>query len=334
MPAGATGADALRDTVALAGAAEALGYSRYWLAEHHNTTGLAGTAPEVLAARVASATSTIRVGAGGVLLSHYSSLKVAEAFRVLQALFPDRIDLGIGRTAGADEVATSALQAGPESFGDEHFPRRVADLIAYLGGGLEAEHPHAGARAMPASPGGPEVWLLGSSSYSSALAAALGVSFCFAHFITPAYGHLVVDRYRRSFTPCGAAGLTGPRAALAVSVICADTDAEAERLATSQAVWRLGSDDDRGPLPSPEDAAVVLGGLDRVARARVAQARERVLVGGVERVRREIGALAAAFGVDETIVVTVVHDPVARRRSYELLAGAFDLGPGVVGDDG
>lgn len=326
VPAGSTGADALRHTVELAQAAEALGYSRYWLAEHHNAAGLAGTAPEVLAARVASATSTIRVGAGGVLLSHYSPLKVAEAFRVLHALFPGRIDLGVGRTPGADEVTTTALRPGPEAFGDEHFPRRVADLVAYLESGLEAEHPHAGARAMPRSPGGPEVWLLGSSSYSAGLAAALGLSFCFAHFITPAYGPQVAQRYRQGLT-APAAG-SGPRAAVAVAVICAGTDAEAERLAASQAVWRLGGENDRGLVPSPEEAGAALGGLDALTRARMAQGRDRVLVGASDRVRDELMALAGAFGADEALVVTVVHDPAARQRSYELLAEAFGLRQG------
>jgi len=201
VPSGSTGADALRSTVALARDAEAMGYSRYWLAEHHSATGLAGTAPEVLTARVASATSVIRVGAGGVMLSHYSPFKVAEVFRVLHALFPGRIDLGVGRAAGADTVATAALQPGPEAFGDDYFPRQVVDLVAHLAGGLEPDHPHAGARAMPEAPDGPDVWLLGSSPHSGGLAGALGLSFCFAHFISPAYGPRVMDRYRRDFTP-------------------------------------------------------------------------------------------------------------------------------------
>jgi len=309
--------------VALAARAEEFGYSRYWLAEHHNTTGLAGTAPEVLAARVASATSTIRVGAGGVMLSHYSPLKVAEAFRVLHALFPGRIDLGVGRTPGADGTTTTALQSGPEPFADEHFPQRVTDLVAYLRGGPEEGHQHSGVRAMPRSPGGPDVWLLGSSSYSAGLAAALGLSFCFAHFITPAYGPLVLDRYRRAFTPAPEGA--GPRAAVAISAICAATDAEAEHLASSQAVWRLGGEDDRGPVPVPDEAAATLRTLDAVTRSRVAQGRERVVIGGPDRVRDQITALATAFGVDEVLVVTVVHDPAARQRSYELLAEAFGL---------
>ena len=346
IPSGSTGADALRASVDLARATEAMGYSRFWLAEHHNTTGLAGTAPEVLVAAVASATSSIRVGAGGVMLSHYSPLKVAEVFRVLHGLFPGRIDLGVGRTPGADEVATGALQAGPVAFDDDEFPGRVADLVAFLEGGPGPDHPHAGARAMPDSPGGPELWLLGSSHYSAGLAAALGRSFCFAHFITPAYGPLVVERYRRRFIPPAGAdadaepgseaalapapdggGDGGPQASVAVAVVCADTDAEAERVATSQAVWRLHADEDRGPVPSLEEAAAVITGMDALTRSRMAQNRDRVVVGGPERVRDEVAALAKAFGVDEVMVVTICHDPAARRRSYELVAAAFDLEP-------
>lgn len=317
----------MRDTVALAVAAEALGYSRYWLAEHHNAPGLAGTAPEVLTARVAAATSSIRVGSGGVMLSHYSPLKVAEVFRVLHALFPGRIDLGVGRAAGAGAVTTAALQPGPEAFGDEHFPRQVADLVAYLEGGLEPDHPHASARAMPEARSGPEVWLLGSSPHSGGLAGALGLSFCFAHFITPAYGPRIVERYRRQFAPSGTLGSS--RAAVAVSVVCADTDAEAERLATSQAVWRLRPDEVRGPVPSPDEAAVATVALDAVDRARMVQNRARVVVGGPVRVQDELLALAAAFAVDEMLVLTVCHDPTARLRSYELLANAFDLRSGT-----
>ena len=320
---GSTPADALRETVALAQAADRLGYHRYWLAEHHNTAGLAGSAPEVLTARVAASTASIRVGSGGVMLTHYSSLKVAEAFRVLHTLFPGRIDLGIGRAEGADAVATAALQPGPDSFGPEHFPRRVAEVVGFLTGSLDPDHPYAGVRAVPEGEGGPEVWLLGSSSEGAGNAAALGLPFCFAHFINPAYGAQVVALYRRTFQPSPV--LEQPRANVAVSVVCADTDAEAERLATSYRVWRLTSHDERGPVPSPEEAeAKVLSG---VHRARLAQERTRVIVGDPERARSQLEALAAAFGVDELVVVTVCHDPEARRRSYELLAEAFGLAP-------
>lgn len=325
VAAGSSAAGALRDTVELARAADALGYSRYWLAEHHNSAALAGTAPEVLAARVAAATSAIRVGAGGVLLSHYSSLKVAEAFSVLSALYPGRIDLGIGRATGADPVATAALQAGPEAYGDDHFPRRVVDLLGYLGDGLEPDHPHAGVRAMPAGGGRPEVWLLGSSPHSAGLAAGLGLPFSFAHFITPDFGPQVMARYRRNFRPSGAD--LSPRSSVAASVLCADSDDEVERLVTSLLVWRQAPEDRRGPVPSVDDARVTVAGLEPVARAKLAQDRSRVVAGGPELVRRELLALAGAFEVDEVLVVTICHDPAARLRSYELLAAAFDLEP-------
>lgn len=320
VPAGSTPAEALAHTLDLARAADAQGYSRYWLAEHHGTTGLAGTAPEVLAARVAAATSRIRVGAGGVLLSHYSPLKVAECFRTLHALFPGRIDLGVGRAAGADARTAAALQAGREA-PDEEFPHRVADLVALLGEGLPDDHPWAGVRAVPQAPGGPQVWMLGSSPHSAAYAASLGLPFCFAHFITPAYGPQVAGRYRARFQP--SAALAQPRTAVAVAVVCADTDAEAERLATSLLVWRLADEHERGPVPSVEEAqGVVATGLQR---ARMAQDRARLVVGGPERARHELDALARSFGADEVVVLTVCHDPAARLRSYALLAGAFDL---------
>lgn len=326
MAAGSRGPAALAATVELARAAEALGYTRVWLAEHHSAPGLAGTAPEVLAAAVASATSTIRVGAGGVLLSHYSPLKVAEAFRVLSALFPGRIDLGVGRHAGAGSVVALALQPGPEAFGDDYFPRQVVDLLGYLEGGLEPGHPHAGTRAMPEDTDGPDVWLLGSSPYGAGLAASLGLSYCFAHFITPAYGPQAMQRYRRRFTPASPPRATGQ--AVAVSVVCAGTDAEAERLAASQAVWRLRSFDDREPVPDPDEAAATIAALDSLARARLAQERDRVVVGGPERVREQVTALARAFEVDEVVVVTICHDPRDRLRSYELVASAFGLDAG------
>jgi luciferase family oxidoreductase group 1 len=323
VPAGSTGQAALRATVELARAVESLGYARIWLAEHHSAPGLAGTAPEVLAAAVASATSTIRVGAGGVLLSHYSPLKVAEAFRVLSALFPGRIELGVGRASGARSVVAAALQPGPEAFGDEYFPRQVVDLLGYLEGGLESGHPHAGTRAMPEGPDGPPVWLLGSSPYSAGLAASLGLSFCFAHFITPAHGPQVMAQYRRSFRPAEPPRPTAR--AVAVSVVCAPTDAEAERLAASQAVWHLQSFEEREPVPDPDEAAAAIAALDPLGRARMAQERNRVVVGGPERVRSQLTALADAFGVDEVVIVTICHDTGARLRSYELLAEALEL---------
>jgi luciferase family oxidoreductase group 1 len=320
VPDGSTAAEALQQTLALARATEALGYQRYWVAEHHGTRSLAATAPEVLVGAVAGATSSIRVGSGGVLLSHYSPLKVAEVFRTLAALHPGRIDLGIGRTPGADPVTEAALQYLPGVPGDERYPDKVVDLIGFLHDRLEAEHPFAAVRAMPDGVPAPAVWMLGSSSHSGAAAAYLGQRFAFAHFITPAFGPRVVDAYRRGFQP--SEEVPAPEALVAVGVVCAETDAEATRLARSAEVWGLRPEGtERGPLLSPEDAAART--LTDLEEAKVAQSRAARIVGGPARVRDELLALAAAYGVHELMLVTVCHDAGARRRSYELVAEAL-----------
>ena len=316
---GSTGSAALADTVALAQAVERLGYSRFWLAEHHGSPGLAGTAPEVMVARVASATSTIRVGAGAVLLSHYSPLKVAETFRVLAGLFPRRIDLGIGRADGASPAAVSALQAGVHG-GAGPFGRKLADLLSHLGGSDPA------VRAMPEGVDGPDVWLLASSSDGALAAAGLGLPLCFAQFISPGFGPQIVARYRRDFSPVPLVPPdSGPRptVAVAVAVICATTDAEAERLAAGVDGWRLTSEEERGPVPP------VAAGGSRVRsdleQARVIQNRKRLIVGGPDRVADALQRLAHDFEAEELVVLTVCHDPRDRLRSYELLAGCFGL---------
>lgn len=319
VPEGSTASDALRETVELARAAEAWGYRRYWIAEHHNTPSLAATAPEVIVAAVAAATSSIRVGSGGVLLPYYSPLKVAEVFRTLHALFPGRIDLGIGRAAGTDPTAEAALLTSGGASGDERFPEHVAELAALL----EGNGPHASdgadrsaVRAIPDGPGAPELWLLGSSSYSSACAAYLGLPFAFAHFITPAHGPQIVASYRRGFRP---GSVSAPRAVVAVAALCADTDDEARRQAATADLWRLGPEGPGRPPIVPAEAAEAHQWTE-LERARAAQARGKVLVGTPDRVRAELVALADEFGVDEVVVVTVCHDRAARRRSYELLS--------------
>ncbi len=305
---GSTPADALAETVALARAVERLGYSRYWLAEHHGSPGLAGVAPEVLVSRVAAATSTIRVGAGGVLLSHYSPLKVAETFRVLAALFPGRIDLGVGRADGANAATVAALQAGVGD-GSLPFGRKLADLIGLLAAGERVD--------------APEVWLLASSSDGAGAAATLGLPLCFAQFISTGFGPQIVARYRKAFQP--SANRHGPEASVAVAVICADNDADADRLASSLDLWRLSSEDGRGPVPSLEEArAAPRGALDQ---AKISQNRKGLVVGGPQRVGDALAALATGFGVDELVILTICHDPKARLRSYELLAEAFHLVP-------
>ena len=323
VPEGSTALESVKETLALAQAAERLGYRRYWLAEHHDTTSLASTSPEVLVAAVAGATSTIRVGSGGVLLPYYSPLKVAEVFRTLHALHPDRVDLGVGRAAGTGPVAEAALLASGGASGDRHFPEHLSELLGFLHGDLGEGHPWAGVRAMPQGPGSPEVWLLGSSSFSSACAASFGLPFAFAHFITPTYGPQLVAGYRRRFRP----GVTAePRVAIAVSAVCAPTDAEAERLSSGADLWRLGPEGaERAPILSPDEVAAHR--WTDLEREKAAQARAKVVVGSPERAAAGLGALAAEFEVDELLVLTVCHDLRARRRSYELLAGAVGLQP-------
>src|SRR5215469_12763391 len=221
--AGGTAAQAIGETVELARAVERWGYHRYWVAEHHAASGLAGTAPEILVARLAGATRAMRVGSGGVMLSHYSPLKVAETFRVLEALYPGRIDLGIGRAPGSDQLTARALGG---SGAPEFFPRQVQDLVAFVHGELPPEHPLAKIRAMPTGPTAPEVWLLGSSDQSAALAAHFGAAFSFAHFINAEGGADITRAYAREFKP--SPWLATPQASVAVFVVCADTHDEAE----------------------------------------------------------------------------------------------------------
>ncbi len=319
---GGTPADAIHETLDLARAADRLGYHRYWLAEHHSTAGLAGSSPEVLIGRVAAVTSRIRVGSGGVMLTHYSPLKVAESFRVLETLFPGRIDLGIGRAPGSDPLTARALSHGPGALGLEHFPNQIADLIAFLRDGLPAGHPFAGVRAMPTGPTAPDVWLLGSSGDSAAYAAHFGTAFSFAHFINDEGGPEVVRAYRKHFRPSPC--LEAPRASVAAFAVCADTEAEAERLARSRDLFLVRLRTGRpGPYPSVEEAMAYPYTPHELAIVR--HTRRRTITGAPEQARERLLALADEYGVDELVVVTITHSAKARLRSYEFLAEAFGL---------
>lgn len=332
VPAGSTAEEALRDTVAMAVEAERLGYRRIWLAEHHNTGSLAGTAPEVLAAHVAGQTSTIRVGSGGVLLSHYPALKVAEVFRTLEALYPGRIDLGVGRADGADRAAVRALHDGGAPPGEEAYRERLTQLIGYLedadgdgsrraGGdhtGDEPDEPEVIAWPRPASV--PELWVLGSSSVGATLAAELGLPYCFAHFVSPTFGEQVMDLYQRRFRP--SRRYPQPRGSVAVTAICAETDARAEALAASGDIWALKPEGRRrGALLPPEDAAA--SPRTPLDNELLAQHRAKRFTGTSDRVAGTLRNLADAYQVDEVVVRTVCHDPADRLHSYRLLAEAF-----------
>jgi luciferase family oxidoreductase group 1 len=321
---GGTAADAVRETLELAQAAERLGYHRYWLAEHHSSRGLAGSTPEVLIGQVAARTRRIRVGAGGVMLSHYSPLKVAENFRMLETLFPGRIDLGIGRAPGTDQRTARALAQGPGALGIEHFPDQVADLIAFLRNRLDPGHRFAGVRAMPDGPGAPEVWLLGSSDQSAAVAAHFSTAFSFAHFINNEGGAKVTRAYARQFRP--SPSLEAPRASVAVFVVCAETEVEARRLALSRELFLLWLSTGRpGAYPAVEEAEAYP--YTERERALVEHNRQRTIAGAPEQVKARLLALGAEYGVDEFVIVTITHDFKARLRSYELLAEVFALEP-------
>ena len=319
---GGTAAEALAETLELAKAAERLGYSRYWLAEHHNSRGLAGSAPEVLMARVAAETEAIRVGSGGVMLSHYAPLKVAENFRMLETLYPGRIDLGVGRAPGSDGRTAQALTHGPGALGIQHYPHQVADLLRFVSDTLPEGHYFTGIQATPLGPTAPEPWLLGSSLESASLAAELGVPFSFAHFINEAWAGEAVTLYRRIFRP--SEWLDEPKLSLGVSVVCADTDERAEELAMSRWLWRLRNRQGRAyGVPSVESA--LSEELNDAEREYIDFQRANALVGSPARVQSRMESLAAELEASEFIVVTITHDFADRLRSYELLADVFGL---------
>jgi luciferase family oxidoreductase group 1 len=319
---GHTPAQAVHETIRLVKAAEQLGYHRYWLAEHHSIAALADPCPEILLARIAAETSRIRVGTGGVLLPYYSPLKVAEQFRMLEALYPGRIDLGIGRAPGGDQVTALAIGEGRYP-GAEHFPEQVQYVVAYLDGTLPKEHPFSGVKVMPAGPTAPEVWLLGSSDYSGALAAQLGLRFAFANFISADGGDIVMREYKRRYQP--SLRESQSHALLCVFVICAQTAAEAERLAGSIDLRRLNMDYGvNAPVPNQEEAARYP--YTEADRRRIAYHRRRVVLGTPEAVRDRLLAMQEAFQADELMAITITGDYDSRLKSYELLAKAFGLG--------
>jgi len=314
---GARPRDAVLATLALAREAERLGYHRYWLAEHHAMQGLADPAPEILLARIAADTTRMRVGTGGVLLPHYSALKVAEQFRMLDALAPGRIDLGIGRAPGGSQRVSIAL----ESAEIQRFPRQVRDLVGFLDRSLPVDHPFAKLVAMPSGETSPETWLLGSSDYSAALAAELGLPFTFAHFIS-GDAEQVTRMYRRHFRP--SERLAEPRVLLAVAAFAAETPEEAEELAATIDLWRLRIR--RGhdlPIPSREEARSFP--YTAYDREEIAYNRRRLALGAPGAVRRRIEDVARAHEADEAMILTITPDYATRTRSYALLAEAFAL---------
>jgi len=323
VPEGSTGGDAMRNTLDLARLADELGYRRYWLAEHHNGPLLAGPSPEVLIGPVAMATERIRVGSGGVMLPHYSPLKVAENFSVLAGLFGDRIDLGIGRAPGTDPMTTFALQRDRRQAAPDDFPDQLAELLALLEQRIPPGHPFAGLSTLPGHPNVPQAWLLGSSPQSAFWAADLGLPYAFADFINQDGAGIATD-YQRRFDP--GVRLAAPRTAVACWALAAETEEEAWRLTASSrmAMSMLR----RGRLIAVPPVEQALHFLESEGEPVIGGSR-RITAGTPDQVRAGLETVAQQYGADEVIVVTITYDHGARRRSYELLAEAFGLEEGL-----
>ncbi len=316
IPEGSSGSDALHNSLDLARLTDRLGYHRYWVAEHHGAS-LASTSPEVLIGPIASITERMRIGSGGVMLPHYSAFKVAESFSLLAGLFPGRIDLGIGRAAGTDPLTSVALQRDRRHAPADDFEDQLIELLAFLRGELPADHPFARLMELPGRPETPEVWLLGSSPQSAIWAAEMGLPYSFADFINPK-GARIVSSYGGQSAE--AERETPPRTSIAAWVICADTDEEAERLASSaRMTFSLLRQGQLIPVPPPEKALRYLELHGDGTR------RRRSIIGSPETVKKGIEDLAAEYGTSEVIVVSITYDHVARRHSYELIAEAFGL---------
>jgi luciferase family oxidoreductase group 1 len=320
---GSSGAQALQNTLDLARLADRLGYHRYWVAEHHGGPMLAGPSPEALIGPIAAATARIRVGSGGVMLPHYSPFKVAETFSLLAGLFPGRIDLALGRAAGTDPLTAFALQRDRRQAAPDDFPQQLAELLGYLEDRLPPDHPFARlAKTLPGRPERPEPWLLGSSPQSALWAAELGLPYAFADFIN-SEGAEIAALYRERFAEHEHAGVK-PRTAVGVWVICAESDEEARRLATSgRMTFTLLRRGELIAVPPPEKAIEFLAAEDRTTG--LPRSGRRAVVGSPAAVRAELEEVVASYGAEEAIIVSITYDHRARRRSYELLADICEL---------
>ncbi|MBJ6108098.1 LLM class flavin-dependent oxidoreductase [Hymenobacter sp. BT523] len=320
---GATPRQALLETVELARLADRLGYTRFWVSEHHNTNTLAGSTPEVLIAHLGNHTQRIRLGSGGIMLPHYSALKVAENFRMLESLFPGRIDLGMGRAPGADRLTAYALNPNNQ-FNEKDFVEQLMDLQAYLRDEKVPDTIHERVMAIPQSPTAPELWILSSSGQSGLFAAHLGMAFSFAQFINGNGGPAAVRQYRQRFRP--SLELAQPLANMAVFTLCAETEEKANefRKAMDMQLIRFNRGEFRA-FPSAEEVRAYQ--FTAEDQAHLAHNRNRVVSGTPDQVHDQFIQLAAEYEVDELTAVTITADFEDRRRSYELLAEAFNLTP-------
>ena len=325
---GGTSSDALRESVELATCVEKIGYSRYWVAEHHNSSSFSGTSPEILIGQIAAKTKHIRVGSGGVMLSHYSALKVAEQFSVLDSFYPDRVDLGIGRAPGSDRRTAAALTYPRPTMDVYHdFPQMVRDLTEFLNGGIKEGNPLSGIVAHPGSEtnSSPDIWLLGSSDYSARLAAEMGLPFSFADFFgnTSEYGPQICDMYRNEFKP--SSYLSEPLLNVGLQVICAPTEEEAHYIGSSRnmnkIISRLGLST-HGLLP-PDEA--INWPLDTHAKEYLKYETRSYIEGDPEQVRDGILKAANRYKTNDLGIVSNCYDFGHRKRSYQLVAECLNV---------
>ena len=317
---GEDAADAIAHTTALAKRCEELGYHRYWVAEHHASDTLASSSPEILITRLAAETNHMRIGSGGVMLSHYSPFKVAENFRLLEVLYPGRIDLGVGRAPGSDGLTAAALAYG-NPLGIEYYPAKVKDLIAFVNGREPLTEAFRNLKATPKTPTAPEVWMLGSSFDSAAYAARFGLAYSHAHFIAPQPAVEALQQYRRLFAP---EHLAAPYSSIGVFAVVADDPEKAELFRRLRELQRIRRDrGQRGPPPTLEEAAAHPFTDEELEGMR--SKRSRQIVGTPDEVKAGIDDLVHESGADEVIVLTITPSFEDRLRSYELLAHAFGL---------
>ncbi|MYA16195.1 MAG: LLM class flavin-dependent oxidoreductase [Gammaproteobacteria bacterium] len=312
--------DAIANTMALAKRCDELGYHRYWVAEHHASNTLASSSPEILITRLAAETERIRVGSGGVMLSHYSPFKVAENFRLLEVLYPGRIDLGVGRAPGSDGLTAAALAYG-NPLGIEYYPAKVKDLIAFVSGGTPITEAFHDLKATPRTATTPEVWMLVSSYDSAAYAARFGLPYSHAHFIAPQLAIEALQQYRERFAP---EHLTKAYASVGVFAIAVEDPERAGLFRRMREIQRIRRDrGQRGPAPTLEEAAE-WPFTDEELKA-IRHRRSRQIIGTPEEVKADIEDLAAQSGADEAILLTITPTFADRLRSYELIAEAFGI---------
>ncbi len=315
--------ECIRETLQLAKHCEALGYSRYWLSEHHNTDSVTGSAPEILMAAIAATTSKIRVGSAGIMLPHYAALKVAEQFRVLEAIAPGRIDLGVGRAPGSDGRTALALNPNAANAADM-FPAQLRDLQAWTSGAaLPVNHPFRTIRAIPEGPYAPEIWMLGSSNYGAQVGAYFGLPYCFAYFFSDGRGaEQALEIYRDTYQPSPLN--PKPHSAITLAALAAETEEEADANYLTRAVSTAMRE--RGQfIAMPSPAAAAAFEFTPAERERAARIRETALYGRAGDVAGKIRRLAAELQVDEVVITTFAFDPTIRRKSYSLLAREFGL---------